>query len=226
MLDVLIESSAHPRASRAPWTLASVVAHAALIGAAVILTMQRTVAPEIVPERAPPVYFPDPSPPTSLPQTLRQEQGVHTMPVLPRLELPSIQTAEIQVEPERIVPSELFAPNPGRLTSATDPGSVGPGGVYTESRVDRAVMSKGGNGQPQYPTSLRTANLGGEVLVRFIVDTAGRVEPSSVSILQATHDLFGDAVRRWLQRTRYVPAEADGHPVRQLVEQRIEFTLR
>jgi len=53
-----------------------------------------------------------------------------------------------------------------------------------------------------------------------------RVEPASVEILRALHDLFAEAVRRWLTRTRYSPAQASGVEVRQLVEQRVEFDLR
>jgi hypothetical protein len=62
--------------------------------------------------------------------------------------------------------------------------------------------------------------------VRFVVDSTGSVEPGSVAIITSTHSLFGEAVRRWLLRTRYVPADVAGHAVRQLVEQRVYFTLR
>jgi hypothetical protein len=38
--------------------------------------------------------------------------------------------------------------------------------------------------------------------------------------------VFGDAVRKWLLRTRYVPAATNGRRVRQLVQQQVAFTLR
>jgi TonB family protein len=82
-----------------------------------------------------------------------------------------------------------------------------------------------GNGQPEYPAMLRQVAAEGDVHVRFVVDTAGRVEPTSIEILRASHPLFGAAVQRWLSRNRYVPAEVSGSRVRQLVEQRIAFTL-
>jgi hypothetical protein len=64
------------------------------------------------------------------------------------------------------------------------------------------------------------------VLVQFVVDTNGRVELQSLEILRATHEMFAESVRRWLNGTRYSPAEIRGQHVRQLVQQQIGFTLR
>jgi hypothetical protein len=55
---------------------------------------------------------------------------------------------------------------------------------------------------------------------------SGKVQPATITVIQATHALFGDAVRHWLLKTRYVPAEFSGRSVSQLVEQRVAFTLR
>ena len=74
--------------------------------------------------------------------------------------------------------------------------------------------------------STATSAVEGEVLARFVVDTAGGVEAKSIEILQASHGLFGDAVTEWLRQTRYAPALVSGRPVRQLVQQSIGFTLR
>jgi len=63
------------------------------------------------------------------------------------------------------------------------------------------------------------------VLVRFVVDTAGRVEVPSIAILSASHALFGETVKQWLKQTRYSPAMANGTTVRQLVQQRVGFAL-
>ena len=48
---------------------------------------------------------------------------------------------------------------------------------------------------PQYPPMLRSANVVGEVLAQFVVDTAGRVDMSTFHILKSTHDLFTQAVK-------------------------------
>ena len=64
------------------------------------------------------------------------------------------------------------------------------------------------------------------MVARFVVDSAGRVAPGSLEIVRATHELFADAVRVALERTRFVPAERAGRPVAQLVEERFGFELR
>jgi TonB family protein len=100
------------------------------------------------------------------------------------------------------------------------------GQPYEPYQVERTVRPGAGNPSPTYPSTLRSAGVEGDVLVRFVVDTLGRVEPGSVEIREFTHALFADAVREWLRRTHYDPASIGGRPVRQLVEQRVGFTLR
>jgi len=103
---------------------------------------------------------------------------------------------------------------------------VGANGIHEPHQVEQVVRPRSGNPSPEYPRALRSAGVEGDVLVRFIVDTLGRVEPRSVEIREYTHTRFADAVREWLRRTRYDAATIGGRPVRQLVEQRVGFTLR
>ncbi len=100
------------------------------------------------------------------------------------------------------------------------------GGIHTPETVERIASALPGNGQPRYPATLQRINLEGEVLVRFVVDTTGRVEVGSITIVQATHPLFADAVRDWLPQTRYAPAEIGRKRVRQLVQQTVGFALK
>jgi TonB family protein len=96
--------------------------------------------------------------------------------------------------------------------------------AYTENQVDRTVQVTR-PATPRYPEALKSVNVEGQVVVRYIVDARGRVEPGSIQILSTTHKLFADAVREALLEARYRPAEAGGHPVRQLVEQPFMFKL-
>jgi protein TonB len=98
-------------------------------------------------------------------------------------------------------------------------------GVYMVSAVDKAAAPRPGNPAPVYPSALRSAQIEGSVLARFVVDTTGRAEPESISFPEATHVQFADAVRQSLLRSRYLPAVVSGRAVRQLVEQRFAFTL-
>ncbi len=98
-------------------------------------------------------------------------------------------------------------------------------GVYIASQVDEPVLAAPGSVGPRYPEVLRAAGVQGQVVVTFVVDTTGRVEPSSLVILNSTNDLFGAAVRTALPAMRFIPAKADGRKVRQLVQQPFVFTI-
>ena len=103
-------------------------------------------------------------------------------------------------------------------------GSGSGGKAYDENQVDRAVEVTR-NTPPRYPESLRSVNVEGQVVMRFIVGADGHVEPGSIEVISSPHKLFSDAVRTSLLNTRYRPAEAGGHSVRQLVEQTFGFKL-
>lgn len=79
--------------------------------------------------------------------------------------------------------------------------------------------------RPRYPESLRQAAIDGTVLVRFVVDTTGRVDMSSVAVVSSTHDLFTRAVREALPGFRFRPAEMGGRRVRALAEMPFEFQI-
>jgi TonB family protein len=155
---------------------------------------------------------------------------------LPPVNLKAVPTVDVDI---RVAPPELpkTAGTPGVTRSNSD-GDVeggsgsGRGGLrsgnsgraYSESQVDRAVQVSRAP-VPRYPEALRSVNITGEVMVQYIVDARGRVEPGSIKILSSTHKLFADAVRAALLEARYRPAEVGGQPVRQLVEQPFIFKL-
>jgi protein TonB len=81
------------------------------------------------------------------------------------------------------------------------------------------------SGKPRYPESLRQAAIDGRVLIRFTVDTSGRIDMNSISVLSSTHDLFTRAVREALPAFLFKPAELGGHRVRALAEMPFEFQI-
>ena len=103
-------------------------------------------------------------------------------------------------------------------------GSGSSGKAYDESTVDRAVTVSR-QASLRYPESLKSVGVEGVVSMRFIVGADGRVEPGSINVISTPHKLFADAVRASLLETRYRPAEAGGHAVRQVVEQTFSFKI-
>lgn len=100
-----------------------------------------------------------------------------------------------------------------------------PDSVYTDKQVQRPARMLLGMRRPAFPAMLRAAHVAGEVVVGFVVDTAGRVEPAPFYVYRSTHELFTKAVRDCLPRLRFAPAMRGGRRVRQLVIGEFEFPV-
>lgn len=96
---------------------------------------------------------------------------------------------------------------------------------YFEFQVEKAVQVAPGNGAPRYPDVLRSANVEGEVLAQFVVDTTGRADMSQFKALKSSHELFTQAVKAWLPGAHFYPAEVGGKHVKQLVQMPFQFNL-
>ena len=113
------------------------------------------------------------------------------------------------------------------LTSGNDGTRGGEGSPSggTVAIAERGAIAMPGNPRPDYPHVLRAARVEGEVLAEFVIDTAGRVERRSVRIIGSSHPLFEAAVREVIPQLRFLPAEAGGRKVRQLVRQPFGFRV-
>jgi protein TonB len=139
--------------------------------------------------------------------------------------------------PDRLPPVTLpgapspFGDRPDRGAAGTsasgDDRTSGrePAGPYAGDAVDRQASVIAGSPHPEYPEGLRAAGISGRVDAQFVVDTSGRVERGSFTVIASDGDQFADAVRRALPAMRFHPAEAGGRRVRQLVRQVFAFTL-
>jgi TonB family protein len=98
--------------------------------------------------------------------------------------------------------------------------------TYFEFQVEQTVTARPGTSPaPKYPAELRAANIEGEVLAQFTVDTTGAPIVETFKVLRSTHDLFTQAVRNALPTLRFNPARVGGRPVRQLVQMPFNFNL-
>jgi TonB family protein len=97
--------------------------------------------------------------------------------------------------------------------------------VYYEFQVEKPALLKPGNPAPDYPDGLREMKVQGEVLAQFVVNQTGQAEMQTFRVLKSTHEGFVASVRRVLPRMRFLPAELDGCPVRQLVQLPFAFKM-
>jgi TonB family protein len=78
---------------------------------------------------------------------------------------------------------------------------------------------------PFYPTAMLNERREGEVLFQFVIDTTGRAEMPTLRLLKSTNPQFALACRQALPNMSFIPAEADGHKVRELVQLPFHFRL-
>ena len=231
MFATLPESAAR-RQKRTGGLLASAALHAALIGLAIYATGFSEPAPLTPPRTHEGVVFLPPPPPrlpapsTGAPPTGEASRlPTPAAPIIAPLEVPDVIIP--QTGPEPSVEREMFASSRALATAIGGaPGGIAsprPGDAWAAPSVDRQVVPRADNPAPRYPALLQSAGVEGAVHMRFIVDTLGRVERTSVVALSAAHPLFEAAVRESLQRARFEPAEVAGRRVRQLVEQVFQF---
>ncbi len=77
----------------------------------------------------------------------------------------------------------------------------------------------------EYPRELQQAGIQGSVHLRFVVDTTGRVEPSSVEVLSSTHKAFEEPATTMIRGCRFRPGRIRARAVRTLVPMPINFRL-
>jgi TonB family protein len=108
---------------------------------------------------------------------------------------------------------------------ALGPAPFLPQKVYTALQVDRMVERYASSAAPVYPPELEARRTEGQVVAAYVVDTAGRVDTTTIQVLGSDHPRFSESVRTALAEARFRPAKRGGHTVRQLVQQRFRFRI-
>jgi len=230
-----LPESRRRRERRLAGIITSAIAHAVVI-LTVVATASAGPPPDPDDEVVVPLPLYPPEPPR--PDRVHASRGTPAL-VEPRrdgLVLRAPVTIDIVIPPvEHGIPEIDYTrlePGPGARSGsapgAGEPGAGGhgDGGVLTFATVEKPVLQLPTPGAVRYPTMLRGAAFEGDVNVRFVVDTTGRVEPGSLVVLASDHELFSVSVRAALPSLRFIPAQAGGRKVRQLVEQRFVFELK
>jgi periplasmic protein TonB len=97
--------------------------------------------------------------------------------------------------------------------------------AFTLTDVDTTAARDPESAAPAYPVFLKSRGIEGTAVVRFVVDTTGRADPTSFQLIETNHPLFGAAVRDALPGMKFRPASIGARKVRQLVEQPFIFRI-
>jgi protein TonB len=97
-------------------------------------------------------------------------------------------------------------------------------GPYMEFQVEKAVEKIGGEA-PEYPATLKSAGVEGEVLAQFVVNESGRYESGTLNILKSSNPAFTAAVKDALPRMKFSAAQIGGRKVQQLVQMPFQFHI-
>jgi protein TonB len=226
MFDTLLESRS--RSERfTGGAVASVTAHVAIIGIAVLATVQAHVSVSNSADVVHPVYFPpSPTAPTAATSSESQKSAKERLPApidMRRidLKLPPVDLSGIPMTPVDF-PMRPDGTVAGQAPTRSGSKSDAP---FQADQVEKQVAFISGSAAPRYPDVLRSSGVEGQVVALFVVDAAGRVETDSVRFVRSDNRLFEEAVRAALPRMRFVPAEIGGRKVRQLVQLPFVFTI-
>jgi TonB family protein len=235
MFGVLLESRAK-RQRRTGGAALSVAAHLTIVGAVTAFAVPRPVAKPDKPESVAVVITNRPEEPRAeirRAEPALRRSGPFNAPFEVRLPVPTISDHLPPIVSPQGPPLDSLLLLPGRSGGSSDARGrlgrldVGSDTVATsEWRGTEVLMHVVTQAKPRYPDNLRQAAIEGRVLVQFSVDTLGRVDPASVTIISSTHELFTRAVRDALGGFRFRPAEVNGRRVRALAQMPFEFSIQ
>lgn len=99
-------------------------------------------------------------------------------------------------------------------------------GAFALLDVDSGAVRDPRSAAPSYPADMEARGINGLVKVRFVVDSTGRVDMSTVKILETTNESFARAVRAAMPAMLFRPAMIGSKAVRQLSEQDFAFKVQ
>jgi TonB family protein len=131
----------------------------------------------------------------------------------------------VRTTPEAVgyVPSEIALPETVKSVLVQQ-GDGAAARIYNVNEIDEPPRQLS---QPavRYPTMLRQRGVEGRVVLEFVVTTEGNVDPTSIEVLEATHEQFRSPAERAIRGTAYQPGRVRGEVVAVRVQQTVAFQL-
>lgn len=97
--------------------------------------------------------------------------------------------------------------------------------AYLPEDVTKQAAYERGNRAPRYPDKLRAAGREGVARAMLVVDASGRPVMNTFQVVSSDDDAFTQALRDFLDRARFVPAERNGLKVPQVFDAAADFGL-
>lgn len=225
----LIDSARPLRAPSALGPVLSVAVHLAFVAAVSLqpgLEERMQAIDEPLPEGltflVPPASAPE-SPVTEL--QYQEDGGGKGIPEGVKVEEEGNQLAEERGGRDSLSSGDVAQnDNPDPSQAFASPATI-PADVFMKVEVDSAAVQDPTSIAPAYPPEMQAQRIEGYVAVRFVVDTAGRVDLTTVQVMLASRPEFARAVRAALPGMKFTPARVGTTPVRQLAEQMFRFQL-
>ena len=104
--------------------------------------------------------------------------------------------------------------------------SAVPDNAFSVLDVDSAAVRDPDSAAPAYPSVMMAKGVEGHATMRFVIDSTGSIDLSTVTLLDASHAEFVQAVREAMPKMRFHPARMGMQAVRQLAEQLFKFELK
>ena len=200
-----------------PSAVLSVVAHLALIGAAVAGTAATETESRELPENSIARFL---APPDRAAGQLPRPEMIRYVAI----SIPSVGPGVVLKPADEVKPLEkLSGLDP--IDARPMPELHGADSVFSVVEVDSAATRYEWSAAPAYPPKLLQNNIEGVVKVTFIVAQDGYADTTSLEILETTDPEFTKAVRDALPFMRFRPAKIGKQVVNQLVLQEFRFQI-
>ena len=204
----------------------SVVAHVALVGAAVYSTgVSARQLVERIADRAPDLrYLP---PPDRRPSSDNIAEHLLYMDIGAKGPVLAARPDGRVLEPAGSAKPDRVSGDAGNDVRSQAPTVAldSPDSVYSILDVEETAARTAGSAAPVYPPELLKEGREGGVYMRFVVDSSGRADPGTIEVIRSTHPAFTQSVRQAMPLMLFTPASVAGHHVRQAVEQNFEFRI-
>jgi protein TonB len=180
---------------------------------------------KVVTEHNPKPLPPAPKVEAAPPKGFKVLEAPVNVPVeLPKIDLSAKLTNEADFSGKGVKGGSASGKEGSEGTKEGGKAGVDPDKTYLASQVEEPVQPISGT-QVEYPESLRSSGVEGEVQAQFVVNESGRVEPGTFKVMSSANPAFTSAVRAALSGMRFRAARIGDTKVSQLVQQMFKFKL-